>query len=168
VSTFTPEVAQQLGDWIADGGTIRSFCRLAGNPSFKTVYRWLANDKVFAAALDIDRDIGHEAIAQDALLIADEPLPPNAGKAEIAHRRLRVETRLKLLAKWHPKRYGDKITTELTGKDGGPIQTEELSDFEKARRVAFLLARGLHVQAQQPATTESQPGASGTAPQTTL
>lgn len=32
---------------------------------------------------------------------------------------------------------------EVTGKDGGPIQTEEvLSDFELARRVAFMLERG--------------------------
>lgn len=31
--------------------------------------------------------------------------------------------------------------TELTGKDGGPIETRELSDTEAARRVAFLLAK---------------------------
>lgn len=30
---------------------------------------------------------------------------------------------------------------EHTGKDGGPIQTEELSDTEKARRIAFALTR---------------------------
>lgn len=32
---------------------------------------------------------------------------------------------------------------EHTGKDGGPIQTEELNDMETARRVAFILAKGL-------------------------
>jgi len=30
---------------------------------------------------------------------------------------------------------------EHTGKDGGPIQTEEISDTERARRVAFLLSK---------------------------
>lgn len=30
---------------------------------------------------------------------------------------------------------------EHTGKDGGPIQTEEISDTERARRVAFLLTK---------------------------
>jgi phage terminase small subunit len=30
---------------------------------------------------------------------------------------------------------------EHTGKDGGPIQTEEISDSERARRVAFLLSK---------------------------
>lgn len=32
--------------------------------------------------------------------------------------------------------------SELTGKDGGPIQTEEVDDRSQARRVAFLLAKG--------------------------
>jgi hypothetical protein len=39
--------------------------------------------------------------------------------------------------------YGDKLTTELTGKDGGPIQTEEMSPNDLARRIAFTLANGL-------------------------
>jgi hypothetical protein len=65
---------------------------------------------------------------------------------------------LKVLAMLHGKLV-ERV--EHTGKDGGPIQTEELSDFEKARRVAFLLARGL-------ANQDSQPGATGTPPQTTL
>lgn len=37
----------------------------------------------------------------------------------------------------------DRIDTELTGKDGGPIQTESLNDNEIARRIAFALANGL-------------------------
>lgn len=31
--------------------------------------------------------------------------------------------------------------SELTGKDGGPIQTEEVSDLEAAKRIAFLLSK---------------------------
>lgn len=33
--------------------------------------------------------------------------------------------------------------TELTGKDGEPIETKEMSENEIARRVAFTLAQGL-------------------------
>lgn len=32
---------------------------------------------------------------------------------------------------------------EHTGKDGGPITTQEISDTESARRVAFLLAKAV-------------------------
>jgi hypothetical protein len=43
-----------------------------------------------------------------------------------------------------PEEWRDRI--EHTGKDGGPIQTEELGDTERARRIAFLLQKGLQVQ----------------------
>lgn len=38
----------------------------------------------------------------------------------------------------------DKVLNEHTGKDGGPIQTEEISDTESARRVAFLFAKAIN------------------------
>jgi hypothetical protein len=40
-----------------------------------------------------------------------------------------------------PKIYGDNLTAEVTGKDGGPIQAE-YSPLQVARRVAFLLTQG--------------------------
>lgn len=53
-----------------------------------------------------------------------------------------------------------KLFTEVLehqGKDGGPIQTEsrEVSDLEKARRIAHLLAQGL--RAQTPESVLSDP-----------
>ena len=39
----------------------------------------------------------------------------------------------------HPK----LAAIELTGKDGGPIQTESISDIEAARRMAFILQNGV-------------------------
>jgi hypothetical protein len=39
----------------------------------------------------------------------------------------------------HPK----LAAIEHTGADGGPIQTEELGDTDRARRIAFLLQKGL-------------------------
>ncbi|WP_234851093.1 DNA-packaging protein [Sinorhizobium meliloti] len=42
--------------------------------------------------------------------------------------------------------------SELTGPGGGPIETKEVSDNELARRVAFMLAKG--IQAQKPDESE--------------
>lgn len=39
---------------------------------------------------------------------------------------------------------------ELTGQGGGPIQTQDLSDNEMARRVAFMLSKGLMAKADEP------------------
>jgi len=38
--------------------------------------------------------------------------------------------------------------TEITGADGGPLQVE-MTDVERARRIAFTLARGLHAAANK-------------------
>ena len=42
----------------------------------------------------------------------------------------------------HPK----LATIEHTGKDGGPIETADVSDNEFARRLAFILEQGLRTQ----------------------
>jgi hypothetical protein len=42
-----------------------------------------------------------------------------------------------------PKTYGDKVTTEVTGADGKAL-IPELSETDIARRVAFLLQKGLN------------------------
>jgi hypothetical protein len=41
----------------------------------------------------------------------------------VQHAKLRIETRLKLLAKWNPKTWGDRVTQEISGPDGSPVQT---------------------------------------------
>jgi hypothetical protein len=40
----------------------------------------------------------------------------------------------------------DRVDAEITGKDGGPIETKNLSDEDLAREVAFALASGLEAQ----------------------
>lgn len=71
------------------------------------------------------REDGFDQIAMDALRIADygddDRVPDGDGNlrtdSEVIQRsKLRVETRLKLLAKWDPKRYGERITTEHAGQ----------------------------------------------------
>ena len=42
-----------------------------------------------------------------------------------------------------PRLYGDRVSAELTGANGGPIETADVSESEIARRIAFALARGL-------------------------
>jgi hypothetical protein len=50
---------------------------------------------------------------------------------------LRVDTRKWMAGKLAPKKYGEKVTQEITGNDGGPI---EMSDADRAKLVAALFA----------------------------
>jgi hypothetical protein len=131
-SLNTPELQEELLTWIASGQTLRAFCRQSGKPAWRTVYDWIEADPELAARIARARDLGADAIAEEALSIADTPLAGQIvtedadGKKVVTedmlgHRKLQVETRLKLLAKWNPKKYGDKLETQHTGANGGPI-----------------------------------------------
>lgn len=96
-------------------------------PAWRTVYLWREEDSEFDAAIARARNIGEEAILEDTLLIADtqergQVITSKEWGEEvreedmIAHRKLKIETRLKLLAKWNPKKYGDKV--DHTSSDG--------------------------------------------------
>lgn len=42
--------------------------------------------------------------------------------------------------------WAEKIINEHTGKDGGPIEVADMSDVERARRVAFALAKAANAE----------------------
>lgn len=120
-SDYSPQVAEAIIEWIAAGKPLREFCRQEDTPAWRTVYDWLERNPDFSARFARARDMGADAIAEQALEIADTPLegvrtevggkdgPKEIREDMLGHRRLQVETRLKLLAKWNPKKYGEKL-----------------------------------------------------------
>jgi hypothetical protein len=124
-STYTEEKAAEIVDRISDGEPLRQICRSDDMPSWRTVYRWMEENEGFAARFARARELGFDAIAQEALEIADTPeqgeeVTVKADGSEetkradmLGHRKLRIETRLKLLAKWDPKRYGERTHVEV-------------------------------------------------------
>ena len=102
-SLKSPELIEKICERLARGEPLAAICRDDGMPAPRTVREWAETDKTISAAIAHAREDGHDAIALQALSIADER------DEDPASRRVMVETRLKLLAKWDPKRYGDKI-----------------------------------------------------------
>ncbi len=137
-STYSLETADAIVHWIAEGKPLREFCR-QNDVKWRTVYDWLEAQPDFATRFARARNVGADAIAEQALEIADTPLEgvrteTTTGEEGITkevredmlgHRKLQVETRLKLLAKWFPQKYGDKtehtingpVSLELKGSD---------------------------------------------------
>ena len=119
----------EIVEWISNGKTLRDYCREPGSPSWGTVYAWMVDDDAFAERFAHARELGEDAIAQECLTIADTPMigieeeTSDTGKKikksdMLGHRKLRIETRMKLLAVWNPKKWGDKLG--IGGADGLP------------------------------------------------
>ena len=126
------EILEKVAKGLSEGIPLREMCREEGMPSFVAVYDWIAADKEWILRIARAREFGADAIAEDCLKIADNASndwmenndPENPGYRlngeHIQRSKLRVETRLKLLAKWSPKKYGDKVDVALSGKVEGP------------------------------------------------
>ncbi len=135
-SKYDPQIARIICEQLSEGVPLRQICREnQGFPAWRTVYDWMGKDEALSASIARARDIGYDAIAEECLLIADTPqfgekqVMTDEGSTitvedMLGHRKLQIETRLKLLAKFHPTKYGDKLG--LHGVDGAaPIKTED-------------------------------------------
>lgn len=130
-STYSPAVADEICERIAKGEPLRQICRDDHMPEWRTVYGWQDKHPDFLARIGHARELGEEAIAQECFDIADNAandwmeVPSNDGGVlhklngeHIQRSKLRIETRLKLLAKWNPRKWGERQHVEHSGKVG--------------------------------------------------
>jgi hypothetical protein len=136
---YTQEIADHICRELAEGKSLRAVCREPGMPSEATVRAWALDDvEGFAAQYTRAREIGYDRLADELLEIADTPktgvkTTEKATGTEtthgdmIEHRRLQVDARKWMLAKMLPKKYGDRLTQEHTGPNGGPVQVASVA-----------------------------------------
>jgi transposase len=135
----TDEVLDEICDRLSQGEPLRQICRDERMPSWQTFYRWKAEDESLSRRIAHAREAGFDAIAEECLDIADETAfdtvstehGDRANTEWISRSKLRVDTRLKLLAKWDPKRYGDKMDLNHGGQDGNPVNMNWQINFVK-------------------------------------
>lgn len=135
-STYSDEIASVICERIADGMSVRAICEAEDMPSKSTVFRWLADHSSFRDQYARAKEAQAEHLADEILDIADDGrndwmirtlrggIEVEVENTEVLSRsRLRVDARKWLLSKMLPKKYGDKLTQEHTGADGGPVET---------------------------------------------
>lgn len=124
-SSYTPEIAAAICERLAAGQSLRAICRDDDMPAEATVRKWAVEDvNGFSAQYTRSRDIGLDAIADDVFEIADNE------RGDPTRDRLRFDARRWYLSKLAPKKYGDKVTNEHSGPDGGAIQKEVRHTFD--------------------------------------
>ena len=133
-SKFSKPLFDLICSYLEKGETLSEILRRPDMPTRQGFSDWANSDESLALQVARARATGFDAIADQALEIANTPKTGITTKTDkdgttiteedmLGHRRLQIETRLKLLAKWDPKRYGDKLLH--TGADGeSPLTIE--------------------------------------------
>jgi hypothetical protein len=129
-STYDPAVATKICEQLSEGISLREICRQEGMPPWQTVYSWMERDASLVEAIARAREIGYDALAEECLKIADDGTNdyvegergPQLNNEHIQRSKLRIETRLKLLAKWNPKKYGERV--QVAGDADSPLKVE--------------------------------------------
>jgi hypothetical protein len=147
-SSFSADILLQICDRLSEGEPLAQICRGEGMPATRTVRGWMDGDteavpaEEVSAAIARARVIGHDAIAARARQTARGKTDDEGGDStgDVQRDKLIIETDLKLLAKWDPKRYGDLI--KLSGADGeGPVPVMSLNADMTAAQAAEAYAK---------------------------
>lgn len=166
-SAYTPELAAKICEEIATSTrSLGAICDESDElPHPRTAWRWLTQHEEFRQSYSLAREMQQELVAEECIDIADETSNDTITKTSksgaeyeapnhewISRSALRVSTRLKLMEKLSPKKYGARITQALTGPDGGPIETRDRSRVD--RKTQEILQRALERRRQ---ALEAQP-----------
>lgn len=133
-SDFSAEITAIICERLGLGESLREICRDETMPSKSTVMRWLAVQPEFRDQYACAREAQADYFAEEIIEISDdgtndwmERRLTDGSTVEVENKevlnrsRLRVDTRKWLMARMAPKKYGDKITQEVTGADGAPL-----------------------------------------------
>lgn len=148
-----PGVFEDLCNWIGLGKSLRSWCE-AERIDHGDAIRWIQADKERTVVYREARRMQADAHIDELIDLADESLPlDDTGRIDsgaVNDKRLRIDTRKWIAAKFHPAMYGDKVDVTAT------INPRETRPAEVMAQIAALLgAHGLRIEQAQP--TEGDP-----------
>jgi len=121
-STYDQQVADRICELMAEGNDMGTICEMAGMPSRSTVSRWAAARPDFAEQCARAREALADFELDRLKRIAEECTEENVNstRVKLNHYQWR-------LMKIAPRRYGDRVQTEITGPNGGPMQVQALT-----------------------------------------
>lgn len=128
-SKYKPELVAEICKRLAQGEPLTVICRSSAKfPDPSTVRDWMEAMPDVSLAIARAREAGEDVIAEQCLMIADSTCEGEETEVDalgkvvkikrgdmLGHRKLQIETRLKLLAKWNPKKWADRQNLEHSG-----------------------------------------------------
>jgi hypothetical protein len=135
---FSQAIFDRICDMIADGKSVRQACAGKGMPDRATFNRWRKSTPELQAQYDAACIEREEVYFEQIVDIADEcrvgvkKTTKANGDVEtveidmVERARVQIDARKWTLARMNRKKYGDHVTEELTGPNGGPLQIERV------------------------------------------
>lgn len=132
-SDFSQGLADHICERIADGESLRAICNAEDMPNKATIFRWLSANQAFSDQYARARETQADSLFDEILSIADDGhndwMERNYGEETrwvengeaLRRSQLRVDARKWMAGKLRPKKYGEKVTQEHTGENGGPL-----------------------------------------------
>lgn len=129
--SFEDDVVVELLERTEKGEPLTKICTDVRMPKRRTVYDWIEADAEFAAQFRAARARGVHALAEECLTIAD-----GAAKdaVEVADKRVRIDTRLRLAGKWLPAIYGERVDVNHSGE---VVTRHDLSNYSPDELLAL-------------------------------
>jgi hypothetical protein len=140
-SQYTVEEGLTICTWIAEGRSLRSYCRASGR-SIDAIYRWLRSDSVFREQYARAHEDRADTLADELLDIADGVT--SGTNEEIQAARLRIEARKWIASKLRPSKWGEQREQvkaqnvvfniglpQKTHSNGATIDAEPLERLER-------------------------------------
>ena len=140
-STYSPRTADAICTHLIEGRSLRSICAEKGYPAESTVSRWLRDYPDFRTHYAHAREMQADRYAAEIIELADAERETRKhvyradGTKEVTvadaveRTRLQIDARKWYASKLAPKKYGDKVQTEISGPDGGAVKAEVKIDF---------------------------------------
>ena len=113
---YNEKLASHICKLRSEGKSLRAIARMPSMPAMSTIMKWL-NQKLqfaeqYAKACEADADLAFDELVD----LADKATAKNVQAVKLA-----IDTRKWVLSKRLPKKYGDRMGLELSGKDGEGI-----------------------------------------------
>jgi len=122
---YSPEAVLEICRRMENGESLRQICATPGMPGRTTVMRWLEAEPEFQKSYARARERLVEYWADEIVEIADgaeqDFVDGKVNHEAINRSRLRVDARKWLMSKLAPRKYGDRVTTEVVGDPENPL-----------------------------------------------
>jgi hypothetical protein len=137
MTKVTPEMVIDICEDVANGKTLTAAAKERGTSGAAIRYHLMRDPDLFSHSARA-RELGCDALADECVAIAD-------GDGDPADKRIRIDTRIRLIGKWS-QRYSDKLTvqneTTVTHRyDLDSLDDGELETLEAIARKAANAAR---------------------------